>query len=54
MKYKKNFTYQWLDAKKLLAPVAGFLCPSRWITHIMLINAIIIIHLSKWIEFNFD
>ena len=44
-----------LDKKKLLVPMAGFLCPSRrldWL-HIMLINGIIIIHLSERIEFNF-
>ena len=48
------FMRQWLDTK--------ITCASGWIlvpqsldgTHIMLINRIIITHLSEWIEFNFD
>ena len=51
--------------KNFHMPVAGqkkITCASGWILvpqsldglHIMLINGIIIIHLSEWIEFNFD
>ena len=50
IKYEKNV----LDKK--------ITCASSWIimlqsldgSHIMIINGIIIIHLSKWIEFNFN
>ena len=52
---KKMFMWQWLDKKMT--------CASYWIlvpqsldagSHIILINGIIIIHLSECIELNFD
>ena len=46
IKDKKNVHVPVAGQKKLLVPVAGL--------YIMLINGIIIIHLSEWIEFNFD
>ena len=50
----KIFMCQWLDKK--------ITCTGRWILmlqslyrlHMILMNGIIIIHLSEWIEFNFD
>ena len=44
---------QWLE-KKLRMPVAGFLYSSRWTDYTMLLDGIIVMHLSEWIEFNFD